>query len=187
MSAVVMTKSGLLTAEEFFLRDDFDSQTELVKGEVIQMPPADSYHGTICVNIAVLLKQHAKQHDSGHVFSNDGTIITERGPDSVRGADVGYISYAKIPKGQYPRGPLNIPPDLIVEVRSPSDRWVKIQRKVVEYIDAGVTVVCVVDPTTETARIYRSDRDEEQLKNGDLVRFDDILPGFSFPLKQLFE
>ena len=78
MSAVVMTKSGLLTAEEFFLRDDFDSQTELVIGEVIQMPPADSYHGTICVNIADLLKLHAKQHDSGHVFSNDGTIITER-------------------------------------------------------------------------------------------------------------
>ncbi len=187
MSAIVMTKSSLLTAEEFFLRDDFDSQTELVKGEVIQMPPADSYHGTICVNIAVLLKQHAKQRDLGHVFSNDGTVITERNPDSVRGADVGYVSYTKIPKGQYPRGPLSIPPDLIVEVRSPSDRWVGIQRKVLEYLDAGVTVVCVLDPTTETARIYRSDRDEEQLKNGDPLTFEDVLPGFSIPLKQLFE
>ena len=187
MTTMTMTKPGLLTAEEFFLREDLDSLTELVKGEVIQLPPADSYHGTICAKLVFLIMQHANQHELGHVFSNDGTIITERGPDSVRGADVGYISYAKIPKGQYPRGPLTIPPDLIVEVRSPSDRWVKIQRKVVEYLDAGVRVVCVVDPTTETARIYRSDRDEEQLKNGDLVRFDDILPGFSFPLKQLFE
>lgn len=182
-----MTEAALLTAEEFFLRQDLDGQVELVKGEVIQMPPAEPYHGSICLSIGMLLKLHAKQHDLGHVFSNDGAVITERDPDSVRGADVGYISYAKIPKGPLPRGPLSIPPDLIVEVRSPSDRWKDIQRKVLEYLDAGVTVVCVVDPTTETARIYRNDRDEEQLKNGDLVTFDDVLPGFSVPLKQLFE
>jgi Uma2 family endonuclease len=181
------TIPALLTAEEFMQRDDLDGPVELVKGKVIEMPPPSMYHGVVCSNLAFLIKLHLQQHDLGYVFTNDGSVVTERDPDTVRGADLGFISYAKIPKGQFPKSPVLLPPDLVVEVRSPSDRWRDITKKVLEYLDAGVTVVCVLDPTTETGRIYRSDRDEEQLKNSDLVRFDDVLPGFSVPLKQLFE
>ena len=175
------------TAEEFIEREDLDAPVELVKGRIHQMPPPKPRHGLICMNIGYLLKAHAQQNALGHVFSNDACIVTVRNPDTVRGVDVGYISYAKIPTGMFPDGYLPVAPDLVVEVRSPSDRWKDILEKVVEYLNAGVTVVCVLDPTSETGRIYRSDRDEEQLKNGDLVRFDDVLPGFSVPLKQLFE
>ena len=182
-----LTVPSLLTAEEFMQREDLDGPFELVKGKVIEMPPPSMYHGVVCLNLAFHLKLYMQQHDLGYVFTNDGSVVTERNPDTVRGADLGFISYAKIPKGHFPQSPVVIPPDLVVEIRSPSDRWKDILTKVVEYLDAGVTVVCVVDPTTETGRIYRSDRDEEQLKNGDLVTFDDVLPGFSVPLKQLFE
>jgi Uma2 family endonuclease len=176
-----------LTAEEFMWREDFDGPVGLIEGTVIEMPPPSAHHGVVCLNLASLLKVHALQHGLGHVFSNDGSVITERGPDTVRGADIGFVSYEKIPQGQFPKQALRVPPDLVVEVRFPSGRWRDITKRVLEYLDAGVTVVCVLDPTTETGRIYRSDRQEEQLKNGDLVRFDDVLPGFSVPLKQLFE
>jgi hypothetical protein len=59
-------------------------------------------------------------------------VITERGPDSVRGPDVSFYSYAKVPKDQPPEGYPDVPPDLDVEVLSPHDRWVKVQGKVVE-------------------------------------------------------
>ncbi len=177
---------SLCTAEEFLLREDLDGPVELVKGRVIEMPPPKPRHGQVCLKFAALLWQFADERH-GHVLSNDVCIITQRGPDTVRGADICYISYAKVPKGPLPDGYLPAQPDLIVEVCSPTDRWKDILKKVVEYLDAGVTAVCVVDPTTETGRIYRSDRDEEQLKNGDLVTFEDVLPGFSVPLKQLFE
>ncbi len=176
----------LLTAEEFSLLEELDGPVELVKGKVVEMPPPMPKHAQVCYRISRLLGNFVDDR-LGHVLTNDASIITQRGPDTVRGADVCYISYAKVPKGLLPDGYLPAPPELIFEVRSPSDRWKDILKKVVEYLDAGVTIVCIVDPTTETGRIYRSDRDEEQLKNGDLVRFEDVLPGFSFPLKQLFE
>ena len=181
-----LTIPALLTAEEFLLREDLDGPVELVKGKVLEMPPPMPRHAQVCYRISRFLGNFVDDR-LGQVLTNDASIITQRGPDTVRGADVCYISYAKVPKGLLPDGYLPAPPDLIFEMRSPSDRWRDILKKVLEYLDAGVTVVCVVDPTTEIGRIYRSDRDEEQLKNGDLVRFDDILPGFSFPLKQLFE
>ena len=181
-----LTIPTLCTAEEFLLREDLTAPVELVKGVVRQMPPPFARHVQVCAKLARLLGNFADEKH-GHVLTNDACIITQRGPDTVRGADLGYISYAIIPKGQFPKGYLPVPPDLVVEVRSPTDRWKDILKKVVEYLDAGVMVVCVLDPTTETARIYRDVRDEEQLKNGDLVRFDDVLPGFSVPLKQLFE
>ena len=182
-----LTIPTLCTAEEFLLREDLTAPVELVKGEVLQMPPPFARHAQVCSNLAFHLQLFSRQHDLGHVLTNDACIITQRGPDTVRGADVCYISYAKVSKGPLPDGYLPAQPELVVEVRSPTDRWKDILKKVVEYLDAGVMVVCVLDPTTETARIFRSDRDEEQLKNGDLVRFDDVLPGFSVPLKQLFE
>lgn len=177
----------LCTAEEFIERKDLEGPVELVKGIVQQMPPPFARHGSVCANVAFHLQLHVRQRDLGRVMTNDVCIVTQRGPDTVRGADVAFVSYTRIPKGPLPDGYLSAQPDLIVEVRSPSDRWKDLMKKVLEYLDAGTPVVCVIDPTTETARVYRADRDEEQFCNGDSLKFDDVLPEFCVPLKQLFE
>ena len=181
-----LIKQTLHSAEEFLELVDLEGPVELVRGEIVEMPQPKPRHGQVCLTMGALLRTFAHERH-GHVLSNDVSVVTRRNPDTVRGADVCYISYAKVPKGPLPDGFLPAPPDLVVEVRSPTDRWKDILEKVVEYLNADVTIVFVLDPTTETGRIYRSDRDEEQLKNGDLVRFEDVLPGFSVPLKQLFE
>jgi len=55
---------------------------------------------------------------------------THSNPDTVRGADVNFYSYERLPKGKVPEGFLPVVPDLIVEVRSPSERWVEMYAKV---------------------------------------------------------
>ncbi len=177
----------LLTAEEFMQLEDVEAPVELVRGVVSDLPFPFPRHGQVCAKIGFALGSHVDHGSFGHVLSNHTCIVTERNPDTVRCCDICYISRSKVPNGSLTGYFLPAPPELILEVRSPTDRWKDILKKVVEYLDAGTPVVCVVDPNTETARIYRSDRDEEQLKNGDLVRFDDVLPGFSVPLKQLFD
>jgi Uma2 family endonuclease len=180
------TIEALLTAEEYYRLPDTGRPSELVRGQVVMMNNPGARHGCICGNITFLLKSFLRQHDLGYVLTNDSGVITERSPDSVRGPDVAYYSYGRIPKGQLPSGYPKVPPELVFEVRSPSDRWKNILSKVAEYLQAGVLTVCVVDPEDEIVIVYHPDRTEERLDLEKSLTFPEILPGFSVPVRELF-
>ena len=78
-------------------------------------------------------------------------------------------------------------PDLVFEVRSPSDRRSKVLGKVTEYLTAGVTAVCVVNPEAGTAIVYRDNQDPESFPADGELLLPDVLPGFRVPLRQFFE
>ena len=117
---------ALLTAEQFADRPDPGYPEELVKGRVVPMAVPKPRHGEICVNAVFIFNTHVKANDLGRIVGNDSGVITECGPDTVRGADVAFYSFARVPKGPLPDRYLDIPPDLIVEVLSPTDRWPKV-------------------------------------------------------------
>ncbi len=98
MATDVTTK--LLTAEEFMAADLGDGNFELVRGEVIQLPPPMPEHGVICVNVAFVLAKYGRQTGYGYALSNDSAVVTERGPDTVRGADVSFYSHDRWPRSQ---------------------------------------------------------------------------------------
>jgi Uma2 family endonuclease len=100
---------------------------------------------------------------------------------------VWFVSYRKLPKDPPPDGYLDIVPDLTFEVRSEHDRWKQVLEKVLEYLNAGVPVVCVLDPRTETARLYYPDAPEVILSGDDELTFPDQLPGFSVAARRFFE
>jgi Uma2 family endonuclease len=58
--------------------------------------------------------------------------------------------------------------------------------KVVEYIQSGVLVVVVLDPSTTTASVYRKDELQQIFHNSDPLTLPDVLPGFSVPVERLF-
>src|SRR5262245_32328204 len=128
--------SPILTAEEFAQR--YGGQyVELVKGQVKELPMPFPKHGKICGIIAYHLTDFALKDDCAHVMTNDSFVKTRTNPDTVRGADVCYYRYERLLKGQVPEGLLPVVPDLVVEVRSPSDTWSEIFTKVGEYLAAG--------------------------------------------------
>ena len=98
-----------------------------------------------------------------------------------------FYSYSRFPKGPLPERYVDVVPELIVEVRSPDDRWSRILKKISEYLEAGVTAVCVLDPTTETARVYSADETEQIVKANEELTFPNILPGFAVPVRRFFE
>lgn len=148
------TVEQLITAEEYAALPDSGKPTELVRGQIVTMNPPRLRHGLVCGNAYYILRIFAKRHACGRVFSNDSGVITERDPDTVRGADVAYYSYAALPKGQLP-GYSTKPPEVIVEVLSPDDRPGRIAAKVQEYLNIGVANVVVLDPEAELAFLYR--------------------------------
>ena len=172
------TAPKLLTAEEY-ARLDVDHPTELVRGVVHHMPPPRSRHGQICSRVARIVGNYCDAHELGHVLSNDAGVITERSPDTVRGGDVIFYDYRRVPKGKLPEGYIQVPPELVFEVLSPDDRQSKVLQKVTEYLLAGVKAVCVLDPEKESLRIYRDDKAEVALTAEDIFSVPDILSGFA--------
>ena len=181
------TAAALMTAEEFGQRPDPGHPEELVQGMVIQMPPPDRRHGYVCGQAYYFLRQFVDEHDLGRVLSNDSGVITERDPDTVRGADVAYYSYARLPKGPLPTGYGPEVPEVVFEVRSAGDRWRKILEKVSEYLKAGVLVVVVLDPESQIAHVFGADDPPRTLNPAEELTFAGILEGFRARVGRFFE
>jgi Uma2 family endonuclease len=173
-----------ITAEELW-RLAPQERGELVNGRFIEMPPTGHPHGTVETNVAAELRAFVKARNLGKVMSGEVGIITRRDPDTVRGADVAYISQARLAKAKA-KGYLDVPPELVVEVVSPSDRWTDINEKVDEYLARGVDEVWVVDPRTRRVTCYRSTA-MRTYQQEDQLSAPDLLPGFALPVAELFE
>jgi Uma2 family endonuclease len=187
MSTASVTTPALLTAEEFARRPDPGHPEELVRGRIVPMPMPKPRHGEICGKAVRILGNWVDDHDLGRVLSNDTGVITERGPDTVRGADISFYSFARVPRGPLPDRYLDTPPELIVEVLSQSDRWPKVLAKVAEYLDAGTVVVLVLDDQRRMAHEYRADGTTRVLGADDELVIPDLLGEFRVRVGRFFE
>jgi Uma2 family endonuclease len=175
----------LLTAEEFARRHAGEF-VELIDGKLEPIMPGGARHGKICITLVRVVGGFIEDHKLGLVCSHDTFVLTRRNPDRVRGADLVYWSRERWP-GEVPDGIVDASPDLVVEVRSPTDRWGDVQIKIGEYLNAGVRAVVLLDPKTATVTIYRQDELHQLLHNGDELTLPDVLPGFAVPIARFFE
>jgi Uma2 family endonuclease len=179
------THKKLLTAEEFFLLPDpgDSSQQELVRGEVITMPPPGGLHGVTCSKADRKLGNFIDSGPGGTLVCNDTGFITERAPDSVRGPDISYWTKERLK--EVPVGYIEIAPDMVVEVLSPSNTSKKIRTKIKEYFARGVRLVWVIAPEDRTLMIYRVPDEGRVLHETGTVTGEDVLPGFSCRVSDL--
>lgn len=180
------TLEALLTAEEFLTLPDAGVPSELVRGRIVPMNMPGYRHGRICNRIGALLRTFVDAHDLGDVLNNDAGVITERGPDTVRGPDVSFYSYARVPKGSVPVGYPPAAPELVFEVFSPFDRWPDTLAKAGEYLKAGVEMVCVVDPEHETVTVYDARQPGRTYAADEELAFPEWLGGLSLRVRDLF-
>lgn len=144
-----------LTAEEFArLPNPVDgSKQELVRGEVGGLPAFGFHRGLLRGTIAFRLNTVVKRIGSGRVTMGVG-VVTGTGPDTVRGPDVSYWSYDRLPREEVVRGYPTAAPDLVAEVVSPGNTPERMTRKVREYFQSGVRLVWVVHPEERTVTVY---------------------------------
>lgn len=185
MSTVL--EQDLLTAAQYFTLPDDGQHKELVRGRIVIMNAPGFRHGEVCGNIHYALRGFLAKRRLGRAVCNDTGVLTERAPDTVRGADVAYYSYQRVPRGTHPKRYAGAAPELVFEVLSPDDRWTKVLRKISEYLEAGVVVVCVADPERRTVAVYRANAPAAELSEEDMLTLPDVLPGFRISVKRLFE
>jgi Uma2 family endonuclease len=181
-----VARPKLMTAEEFMAADLGEGTFELVRGEIAEVPVPMPEHGRVCGNSFYVLESYGRQSGRGYGLTNDSAVLTERDPDTVRGADVSFYSHARWPRSQVGRTLPPVPPDVAVEVVSPSNRPGELHQKVGEYLDAGVLLVWVVYPMRRSVVVYRPGEVPIVLNENDFLENLPELPGFRCPVSDLF-
>ncbi|MGQ0604165.1 MAG: Uma2 family endonuclease [Anaerolineales bacterium] len=133
------------------------------------------------------MKAFVRKNKLGKVRVGEVGIYIRRNPDTVRGADVVFISNERYAKRQRQGGFLDVAPDLIVEIMSPDDRWQYVNEKLRDYFSIGVRLVWVANPAEPAVYAYRSLTDVRRFGPEDTLSADEVLPGFSVPVALLFE
>jgi Uma2 family endonuclease len=173
-----------MTAEELFNLPDDGYRHELIKGELLTMSPPGAQHGSVLFNLSGLLYSHVIANKLGRFYAGDTGFKLEIHPDTVLASDIAFIARerAETPSPFYHSGP----PDLAVEVLSPSDRRAKVERKTALWLELGATSVWNVDPRKRTVEVFHADGQRWLFnENDELV--DDTVPGFRVPVSKIFE
>jgi len=183
---MTLLASELLTVEQYTRLPDTGSLTELVRGRIVEMNRPTPRYGQICNEVAWFLNSYVRPKQLGEIVINDAGVITSRDPDTLRGADVAFYSRARFGQGRLPDGYLEKVSDLAFEILSETDRWSAVLTKVAEYLDAGVTAVCVLDPADETAYVYHGDRPVRILTAAQDFALPDVLGDFHVQVAEFF-
>ena len=179
------TQKTLLTAEEFYLFCcQNDGWYELVEGEVVELAPPNDEHGETAGHIVTAFNNYSRPRGIGRARVETGYTL-RTGPDTVRGPDVSFVFHPRV-EGRGSGFPVGAP-DIAVEVVSPSDTAGEIARKVAEYLTAGSQRVWVVHPAGRRVVIHRADGTVLSYGEGDVITDEELLPGFSLPLSEIFE
>ena len=180
-----MTSTHVMTAEEL-LQMGGDARYELWEGVLKEVSPSSVKPGVIGARLLGAILNHVESHDLGHVTGADGGYILSSSPHTVVAPDVGYFRSDRYP-GEFPdRGYYPMPPDLAVEVISPTDGRADIVRKQELYARAGVPLVWWVDPERRTVTVHRAGQAPEILDESATLGGGDVLPGFSLPVERIF-
>jgi len=176
----------LLTAEDLLRLDAQGVRGELVRGVFCEMTPPGHEHGRVVALLTHALVAHVEAQRLGVVVGESGVHL-EHDPDTVRAPDIAFTSGERLPVGQAIHRYVQVVPDLVVEVVSPSDRRAAVGDKARMWLSFGVRLVWVVFPVSRTVEAHRADVDEvEMLTEVDNLDGTPALPGFTYPLSQLF-
>lgn len=175
-----------LTAREYLKICHDIGPSELERGEVIRLTAAGMGHSGPVANIAIILGMWARTTGLGRVHTGETGLITRSSPDTVRGIDVAYYSYDRLPKSKTPTGFSRTPPNLAVEVVGKGQGWRKMVEKAAEYLAMGVDRVWIVDPEKRRVCVLRSDIEPQSYGTRQTISDAEVLPGFRCKVAEFF-
>ncbi|MBI1895642.1 MAG: Uma2 family endonuclease [Acidobacteria bacterium] len=173
----------LLTAEDLEQMPDDDLLHELDEGELVTLTFASWGHGDIQQRLIGAIRDYLKANPVGRVLPNVGFVL-HRNPDTLRAPGVAFVRSGRELGPRHKAAELA--PDLAVEIISPSERAGQIRRKVEQYLAAGTRTVWVIYPESRNVDVYQAGGFRVLSESGTLEE-PDLLPGFSMPVRELFE
>ena len=183
--ATTLTK--LLTADDLLRLYSEGVRGELIRGVLHETMPTGHERGRIVTNLTILMGVFIKPRKLGGLTASDAGVWLERDPDTVREPDIAYFSAERIPLDVRITGYAEVPPDLVVEIVSPSDSPREVNDKAWMWLSYGVRLVWVVQPESRTVDVYGPGRAVVTLNEGDTLDGMDVLPGFTCAVREVFD
>jgi len=182
----MQTETGkkVWTEKELMALPDEGYKYELVNGELI-MTPTGMEHGNIAMLIGGKLSLYAREKNLGIVCDSSTGFWMKSG--NCRSPDVSFVDKERLrdlkrPPKKFFQGA----PDLAVEILSPEDTVEKLHEKIIEYFENGTRLVWVVNPEDQTVLVYHTPQPDKLLRTGDELDGENVIPGFSMPVGELF-
>ncbi len=176
---------SITTADEFLNAPTDLGRCELVRGELIMMSPGKGRHAAIELRIGRALLDFVEANSLGEAFGSSAGYVLARDPDTVREPDVSFLCTERL-KDQDLDAFLEGAPDLAVEVLSPSNTAAEMREKMDDYFGAGCRVLWIVDPLRKSVVVHRPDASPVILTEDDTLTEEDLLPGFSLVVREIF-
>ncbi|MFT3788845.1 MAG: Uma2 family endonuclease [Tepidisphaeraceae bacterium] len=181
-----MTVSNkLLTWREFAAIRDEPNRHELIRGELVTLPPPHTNHGYYGQNISGPLHAHVRKHKLGVVFLSETGFLIEEDPDTVRAPDVSFLLAERWPAGGV-EGYFRGAPDFVVEVLSDTDVVFEVEAKMDGWLNAGTQLAWLVNPRRKTVTVYRPNLVPSLVTQGQTLDAGTVVAGFTLPLDDIF-
>ena len=177
----------LMTWQELAQLPDDGMRHELVRGVLLTMAPPFDEHGRLADRIGRSLERHVDAHQLGEVRRAEIGCLLTTSPDTVRSPDVAFVSNQHRESLGTFRGYFPGSPDLVVEVVSTNDRYGDVDKKVREWLEHGAKLVFVVNPRRRSVGVHRPGQPPRTLSVDDTLSGEDVVPGWSMAVRDLFE
>lgn len=180
------TAKKLLTADDLLAMPDDGKWYELVRGELIEMPPPSFMHMVVTGRIGHFFSSFVVEHNLDFIYGPEAAAYIERRPDTVRAADYALIAGERIPDPPPQRGYIfGLIPDLVVEVVSSGNSMTAAERRSQMWVDAGVRLVLTAYIQTSEIHAHHDDGTAHVFGIADTLTFEPVLPGFSCPVADI--
>ena len=177
----------LLTAEDLLRLNSEGVKGELIRGVLCETVSVGMEHTFIAGNMMAPLHTHVRRSRLGRVGGTDGGVLIQRNPDTVREPDIFFVSAEKLPLDAKVQGYLEVVPELVVEIVSPSDRQEAVNDKTLMWLSLGVLMVVEVYPAERAVMVHRPSAPAVTLTGEEVLDGGDVLPGFRLPLREIFD
>ncbi len=180
-----LTIKDLERLQGIFVQEHLDYQMELVDGNIIVMGLSDYVSQEIIATFARLLGNWVVPRRLGRVTGSSAGFRLPNATKDLRGPDVSFVSAERMRRS--PRDFADLVPDLMVEVKSKTDRIKPLEEKILQFLELGARVGILIDPDKQTVTIYLGDhRQPVVLGNGDIITVTELLPGWEVPVSELW-
>ena len=150
------------------------------------MSPSGSEHGRIAIRIGWRLAQHVEANELGATFAADTGFLLARDPDTVLAPDVAFVCQRRVDEAGDVTGYWPGPPDLAVELLSPSDSYSLVEEKALNWLAAGCQMVLVADPRQKNVTVYQSRDSIRVVGYDDALDGGKVVPGWSLAVAEIF-